>query len=199
MRITLILLKVPKTLQIVYFIYECFTKYLDVLIIKPKGYIYMYINKKDLLKTLIKLNNNCFIYCKQLLDIVVVDYIGILKEKRFKITYVLLSQKNKIRIFLVTFLKQYDNLLSIVWLFKSADWLEREIWDMFGIFFKGHKNLKRILTDYGFKGHPLRKDFPLNGFCEIRYDYKLKSILIEPIEFSQEYRFLKTDNPWNVL
>ncbi len=82
-------------------------------------------------------------------------------------------------------------------IFNSANWLEREIWDMYGIIFTGHNDLRRILTDYGFEGHPFRKDFPLSGYSQLRYDDTLKRIVTEPLELSQEYRFFEFNNPWD--
>ena len=114
------------------------------------------------LKTLNNLNFN------MLLDITAVDYPQ--RAKRFEIIYNLLSLKNHLRIRIKIFVNDNEIIPSISKLFKSANWYEREVWDMYGISFKGNNDLRRILTDYGFEGHPLRKDFPLTGFVELRYD-----------------------------
>ena len=87
---------------------------------------------------------------------------------------------------------------SIENIYRSAGWFEREVWDMFGIFFSNHSDLRRILTDYGFEGHPLRKDFPLSGYVESRYDESEKRILVEPIEMPQDFRFFEFANPWEI-
>jgi NADH:ubiquinone oxidoreductase subunit C len=88
---------------------------------------------------------------------------------------------------------------SLTSLYPAADWFERETWDMFGVFFTGHPDLRRILTDYGFTGHPLRKDFPMTGFTEVRYDYSKKRVITEPLELSQEFRYFDFSSPWDTL
>lgn len=107
----------------------------------------------------------------------------------------LLSTYYNIRIFVRGYLKFYQPLSSIVKLFSSANWFEREIWDMFGIYFKNHPDLRRILTDYAFLGSPLRKDFPLNGYLEVRYDEDMKIVAVEPLELTQELREFRLENP----
>jgi len=114
----------------------------------------------------------------------------------FQITYSFWSILYKIRIFINVFINSLIALISIKSLFNSADWLEREVWDMFGIKFLLHGDLRRILTDYGFKGHPLRKTFPLTGYVEIRYDDTKLFTITEPVEFAQRFRFFKFNNPW---
>jgi len=127
------------------------------------------------------------------MDIVVLHQPGLICK--FQLTYSFLSLKFW-RFFLKIFLIKIPFALSLTFFFKSADWLEREAWDLFGIRILLHKDLRRILTDYGFKGHPLCKDFPLTGFFEIRYDDEKKSIVNEPLELSQEYRIFHFGNPW---
>ena len=136
--------------------------------------------------------------CTQLLDLVIVDRLEIKfnEKKRFSFSYVVLSVINNLRIFINGFLGLFETLPSLFNLYKSADWLEREVWDMFGIFFTNHINLRRILSDYGFIGFPLRKDFPLSGYIELRYDEISKSIILEPLELAQEFRFFKLEIPW---
>ena len=132
---------------------------------------------------------------KQLLDIWGVDYFK--KEKRFEINYNLLNLDYNIRLRVKIFVNNfYFNLQSIDNLFKSAGWLEREVWDMFGIFFKEHFDLRRILTDYGFEGFPLRKDFPLIGFNEVYYSYKTKRIDYKSINIVKKMILYKNINPW---
>jgi len=129
------------------------------------------------------------------MDINVVELITNLRLN-FQITYSFWSVIYKIRIFIRIFVKNFMALISIKSLFNSADWLEREIWDMFGIKFLLHGDLRRILTDYGFKGHPLRKTFPLTGYIEVRYDDTQQFTITEPVEFAQRFRFFKFNNPW---
>ena len=121
-----------------------------------------------------------------LIDIIVVDYP--LKKKRFEIIYNLLSISRNTRIFLKCQLSSLDTIYSVTSIYSAASWFEREAWDMFGIFFVNNFDLRRILTDYGFEGHPFRKDFPLTGYVELRYDENQKRIISEFLETSQEYR-----------
>ena len=137
-------------------------------------------------------NNSCLF--KILSDMTVVDYPK--KKKRFEIVYTLLSLKYNMRIRVKTYVSDTQPIDSVSNIFKSANWAEREAWDCFGVFFSNHPDLRRILTDYGFVGHPLRKDFPLSGFTEVRYDAVVKSVVEEPLEFSQEFRSFEFSNPW---
>ena len=115
---------------------------------------------------------------------------------RFQLIYNFLSFKNNNRISLNIEIGEFSSIETLSFIFKSANWLEREVWDLFGIFFLNHPDLRRILTDYGFEGFPLRKDFPLVGFIEIRFDDEKKCILYEPSNFSQELRSFSFLNPW---
>ena len=127
-------------------------------------------------------------------DITAVDLIG--KEPRYKVVYVLMSLKYNSRFSSSVRLSELDNIESITNIFEGANWLEREVWDMFGIFFLNHPDLRRILTDYGFSGYPLRKDFPLSGYTELRYDDTQKRVLSEPIELTQDFRIFEFNTPW---
>jgi|TARA_Y100000589_G_C27106065_1_gene610140 NADH dehydrogenase (ubiquinone) Fe-S protein 3 len=122
---------------------------------------------------------------KILSDITAVDFPD--RENRFEVVYNLLSLRYNIRITVKTVVNEITSLDSIVALHNSANWYEREVWDLFGIFFTNHPDLRRILTDYGFEGHPLRKDFPLSGFTEVRYDITSQRVITEPLELSQEF------------
>ena len=131
---------------------------------------------------------------KQLIEIAVVDSMG--KKYRFSIHYLFLSVRfqNRLRVLVET-----DELIpvtSLQHIFINANWLEREVWDLYGIFFAKHSDLRRILTDYGFLGHPLRKDFPLTGFDEIYYNESQKKIVYEKVELAQEFRTYTIKNPW---
>ena len=123
-----------------------------------------------------------------------VDYPN--NKYRFKLVYELLSIRYNIRFRVKTFTHELFGINSCDQLYFSAGWYECEIWDMYGIFFKNHSNLKRILTDYGFEGHPLRKDFPLSGFVEMKYNETEKRVINESIELCQEYRTFKFLSPW---
>ena len=100
------------------------------------------------------------------------------------------------RIFLNISNSELESVSSIESIFKSANWFEREVWDMFGVYFLNHPDLRRILTDYGFEGYPLRKDFPLSGYTQVRYDEELKRVILEPLELTQEYRYFNFISPW---
>ena len=125
------------------------------------------INCEDLSSTILFLKTNDKCRFKQLIDITAVDYLA--REKRFKLVYLLLSHENNLRIMITTNIDEKENVPSITKIFPSANWMEREVFDMYGITFLDHPDLRRILTDYGFEGHPLRKDFPLTGHTEVRY------------------------------
>ena len=128
-------------------------------------------------------------------DLCVIDYPD--KKERFELNYNFLSIKYNIRIFVKTYTQAY--IASLTPIFNSANWIERECWDMFGIFFLNHPDLRRILTDYGFDGFPLRKDFPLTGYIEIRYDDEKANIVYEPLEMTQEYRLFNFTSPWEKI
>ena len=150
------------------------------------------INK--LIPILFFLKNHTNTQFKILSEICAVDYIN--KKKRFEIIYNLLSIRFNSRLKIKISLNELQPIDSIIVIYKSANWSEREIWDMFGIFFSNHPDLRRILTDYGFEGHPLRKDFPLSGFLEIFYNELKKRVVYEPINLSQQYRLFEFNNPW---
>ena len=130
----------------------------------------------------------------QLSDVTAVDYPE--REKRFEVVYQLLSVTKNQRLRLIIAVDEGDIIQSVVPLFQSANWAEREIWDMFGIFFAGHPDLRRLLTDYGFEGHPLRKDFPLTGHVEVRYDDNQRRVVNEPVHLVQEFRDFDFLSPW---
>jgi NADH/F420H2 dehydrogenase subunit C len=131
-----------------------------------------------------------------LIDITAVDYLEPV-QSRFELVYQFLSLRFNHRITLKFFTKSLSMIPSATFLYKSAGWLEREVWDLFGVFFLEHPDLRRILTDYGFQGFPLRKDFPLSGYTELRYDEENKSITYDPLELSQEFRIFDFITPWN--
>ena len=150
-------------------------------------------NKINEVLMLLKLDKNC--YFDQLTTICATDYIG--KSDRFEIIYHLLSIRNNLRIRLKFSVNENDCIDSCTSVFRCANWYEREIWDLYGIKFKNHPNLDRILTDYNFEGHPLRKDFPLTGNVELRYDLLEKKVIYQPISLTQEFRNFDFTSPWN--
>ena len=140
----------------------------------------------------LKSNENCKF--KQLIDIAGVDYPE--NEKRFELVYLFLSHEHNFRIKVLIKFQIDQSINSLTKIFPSANWMEREVFDMYGIKFKNHPDLRRILTDYGFKGHPLRKDFPLTGFNEVRYSEKEKKVIYEPVKLEQNYRNFDFESPW---
>jgi len=174
-------------------ILNCYIKGIVSIIIKPK-LIVITLNSEYIYSFLTFLKKHQGLLLIQLMDLWVVDYPANLK--RFEINYLLLSLKYRFRVLLKVNVSEDDNLKSISDIFKSSGWLERESWDMFGVYFSGHLDLRRILTDYGFVGFPLRKDFPLTGFVEVRYDDGEKRVVLEPLEMMQEFRNFLFLSPW---
>ena len=129
-----------------------------------------------------------------LIDITAVDWPG--REQRFDVVYHLLSPQHNTRVRVTAQTDEATPVPSIIEVFPGADWYEREIYDLYGIVFAGHPDMRRILTDYGFEGHPLRKDFPLTGFVEVRYDDELKRVVYEPVRLAQEFRDFDFLSPW---
>ncbi len=158
------------------------------------GQLFIYINVEDLISVILFLKSNDKCRFKQLIDITAVDYPN--KEKRFKIVYLLLSHENNQRIIVNINIDEKNVVPSITKIFPSANWMEREVFDMYGISFQDHPDLRRILTDYGFNGYPLRKDFPLTGHTEVRYSEDKKKVISEPVKLDQEYRNFDFESPW---
>ena len=151
-------------------------------------------DKNNILSLLKKLKeNNDFIF-DQLLDITAVDNPS--RERRFDLIYIIQSLKKNKKLILKTSLKENDSIETITSVYKAADWYERECYDLFGIEFTNHPDLRRIMTDYNFEGHPLRKDFPLTGHTEVRYDDLEKKVIYEPVKLSQEFRDFDSESPW---
>ena len=158
------------------------------------GQLFIETSVKTLYSTILYLKTNYKCRFKQLIDITAVDYPE--REKRFKIVYLLLSHENNLRILININIDEKTPVPSITKIFPSANWMKREVFDMYGISFKDHPDLRRILTDYGFEGHPLRKDFPLTGHTEVRYSEKHKKVISEPVKLDQEYRNFDFESPW---
>ena len=159
-----------------------------------KNEISMLIKKEDLVSTLMFLKDNPSISMESLIDITAIDYPG--NEKRFTLVYNLLSVSKNFRIKVKTKTNEDNPVCSVTEVFPCANWYEREVWDLFGIRFLGHPDLRRILTDYDFDGHPLRKDFPLTGFTQVRFDDELGKVVNEPVKLDQEFRNFDNLSPW---
>ena len=152
------------------------------------------IEDNNLIEVMIFLKTHSSTKFKQLIDITAVDYPE--RDKRFKIVYLLLSHEKNSRIKIEFDIKEGEILSSLTSIFPSANWMEREVFDMYGVEFKDHPDLRRILTDYGFKGHPLRKYFPLTGHNEVRYSEEDKKVIYEPVKLEQNYRNFDYESPW---
>ena len=156
--------------------------------------LFIDVDVDNIISTILFLKTNEKCRFKQLIDITAVDYPE--KEKRFKIVYLLLSHVNNLRIVINTYISENTLVPSITKIFPSANWMEREVFDMYGISFNDHPDLRRILTDYGFEGYPLRKDFPLTGHTEVRYSEDKKKVISEKVKLDQEYRNFDSESPW---
>ena len=148
----------------------------------------------DLIYVLKTVRDDPVLQFRQLSDLTAVDFPE--KVDRFEVIYQMLSIALNARLRIVTSIADGDVVPSAIDLFASANWAEREVWDMFGIFFSGHTDLRRLLTDYGFEGHPLRKDFPLTGYAEVRYNDTERRVVYEPVKLTQEYRDFDFLSPW---
>ena len=158
------------------------------------NHICINIENENLIEVVLFLKNNNETKFRQLIDITSVDYPD--NEKRFKLVYLFLSHEFNSRIIVDFFINENEVVTSLTSVFPSANWMEREVFDMYGINFKDHPDLRRILTDYGFKGHPLRKDFPLTGHNEVRYSEDEKKVIYEPVKLEQNYRNFDYESPW---
>jgi len=156
--------------------------------------LYLNIDSEDLISVILFLKTNKDTKFRQLIDITSVDYPE--KAKRFKMVYLFLSHEFNQRILVNYLINENELIPSLTKIFPAANWMEREVFDMYGVKFKDHPDLRRILTDYGFEGHPLRKDFPLTGHTEVRYSEEQKKVIIEPVKLEQNYRNFDYESPW---
>ena len=156
--------------------------------------LFLSIDSDDIIDVLMFLKTNENTKFRQLIDITAVDYPE--NEKRFKLIYLLLSHEFNSRVIIDCFINENEIVPSLTKIYPSANWMEREVFDMYGISFKDHPDLRRILTDYGFEGYPLRKDFPLTGFNEVRYSEEHKKVIYEPVKLEQNYRNFDYESPW---
>ena len=156
--------------------------------------LYINIDSKDLIDVSLFIKSNENTKFRQLIDITVVDYPE--NIKRFKVVYLFLSHEFNQRIILSYLINENEVIPSLTSIYPAANWMEREVFDMYGVKFKNHPDLRRILTDYGFEGHPLRKDFPLTGNVEVRYSEEKKKVVQEPVKLEQNYRNFDYESPW---
>tara|TARA_B100001741_G_scaffold241854_1_gene202895 strand:- start:156 stop:746 length:591 start_codon:yes stop_codon:yes gene_type:complete len=156
--------------------------------------LFLDIDCSDLIEVTLFLKNNNLTKFRQLIDITAVDYPE--NQKRFKIVYLFLSHEFNQRIILTFFINENEIVSSVTKIFPAANWMEREVFDMYGVKFKDHPDLRRILTDYNFEGFPLRKDFPLTGHNEVRYSEEEKKVIYEDIKLEQNYRNFDYESPW---
>ena len=156
--------------------------------------LYINIDIEDLIVVTLFIKNNVNTKFRQLIDITVVDYPE--DTQRFKVVYLFLSHKFNQRIILSYTISENEMIPSLTSIYPAANWMEREAFDMYGVKFKDHPDLRRILTDYGFEGHPLRKDFPLTGHTEVRNSEELKKVIKEPVKLEQNYRNFDYESPW---
>ena len=156
--------------------------------------LYLNIDAKDLIDVSLFIKTNKNTKFRQLIDITTVDYPE--KSQRFKMVYLFLSHELNQRIILSYLINENEVIPSLTSIFPAANWMEREVFDMYGVKFKDHPDLRRILTDYGFEGHPLRKDFPLTGHTEVRYSEDQKKVIKEPVKLEQNYRNFDYESPW---
>ena len=159
-----------------------------------KDELTFYVAPAGLIPTMTFLRDHTLTQFKVLMDISGADYPT--RSQRFEVNYHLLSIRNNARIRVKTYADEVTPVPTVTSLFRSADWFEREAWDMYGIFFAGHPDLRRILTDYGFEGHPLRKDFPLTGYTEVRWDEEKKRVVYEPVQLMQAHRNFEPASAW---
>ena len=156
--------------------------------------IYLSIDSNDIIDVILFMKTNENTKFRQLIDITAVDFPE--KEQRFKIVYLLLSHEFNTRVLIEFDISEGEKVESLTKIFPSANWMEREVFDMYGIDFKDHPDLRRILTDYGFEGYPLRKDFPITGHNEVRYSEESKKVIYEPVKLEQNYRNFDYESPW---
>jgi len=156
--------------------------------------IYLSIDSNDIIDVILFMKTNENTKFRQLIDITAVDFPE--KEQRFRIVYLLLSHEFNTRVLIEFDISDGEKVPSLTKIFPSANWMEREVFDMYGIDFKDHPDLRRILTDYGFEGYPLRKDFPITGHNEVRYSEESKKVIYEPVKLEQNYRNFDYESPW---
>lgn len=175
---------------------RCVPKWIEQ-VVTEKNEVVVYVYPEYIAPFLLFLRDHTNTQYKMLMDITAVDYPN--ESERFHVVYNLLSIQYNVRFRVKARISELTPIASVVSIFNSAGWWERETWDMFGIFFENHPDLRRILTDYGFEGHPLRKDFPLSGYLEVRYDDSEKRVISEPLQMTQDFRYFDFGSPWELI
>lgn len=178
------------------YIMQCLPKFIQQYSVW-KDELTLYVAPSAVLPTLQFLRDHSQCQFKTLADLTAADYPT--RDKRFEVIYHLLSIRYATRIRVKTYADEVDPVPSASQLFNGANWFEREVWDLYGVYFSGHPDLRRILTDYGFEGHPLRKDFPLTGYTEVRYDEERKRVVYEPLQLTQAFRNFESASPWEMV
>ncbi|KAG8233849.1 hypothetical protein J437_LFUL006872 [Ladona fulva] len=176
------------------YVAECLPKYVQRIQLTAGDELEVCVAPEGIIPTLAFMKDHHNAQFASLADLTAVDVPS--REYRFEIVYNLLSLRYNSRIRIKTYTDELTPIESCFEIYKAADWYEREVWDMFGVFFANHPDLRRILTDYGFEGHPFRKDFPLSGYVEVRYDDEKKRVVVEPLELAQEFRRFELSSPW---
>ncbi|XP_076855045.1 NADH dehydrogenase [ubiquinone] iron-sulfur protein 3, mitochondrial [Brachyhypopomus gauderio] len=179
------------------YVAEILPKYVQHVQVTSYNELEVMIHPEGIVPVLTFLRDHTNAQFNNMIDLTAVDVPT--RQNRFEIVYNLLSLRYNSRIRVKTYTDEVTALDSAVPVHQAANWYEREVWDMFGVFFANHPDLRRILTDYGFEGYPLRKDFPLSGYVEVRYDDELKRIVAEPVELSQEFRKFDLNSPWEAF
>ena len=172
-------------------------KFNNAKIFSNEKYIEIQIDCLEVFNIIKQLKEDSHLQFDQLIDLTAIDYPS--QNKRFHIVYLLMSMTLNQRILIKSSVGDGENIATITSIHKAANWYERECYDLFGIQFSNHPDLRRIMTDYNFEGHPLRKDFPLTGFTEVRYDDLEKKVVYEPVKLTQEYRNFDFMSPWEGL
>ncbi|XP_053576333.1 NADH dehydrogenase [ubiquinone] iron-sulfur protein 3, mitochondrial [Bombina bombina] len=179
------------------YVAEILPKYVQQVQVTCYGELEVMIHPEGIIPVLTFLRDHTNAQFKSLADLTAVDIPT--RDYRFEIVYNLLSLRYNSRIRVKTYTDELSPIESAVSIFEAANWYEREVWDMYGVFFANHPDLRRILTDYGFEGHPFRKDFPLSGYVEVRYDDEVKRVVAEPVQLSQEFRKFDLSSPWEAF
>ena len=169
-------------------------KFSNANIILNNKYVEIQVDQSEIFNTIKELKEDSNLQFDQLIDLTAIDYPS--REKRFDVIYLLLSMTLNQRLLIKTSIDESESIESVISIHRAADWYERECYDLFGIQFLNHPDLRRIMTDYNFEGHPLRKDFPLTGHTEVRYDDLEKKVVYEPVKLTQEYRNFDYMSPW---
>lgn len=179
------------------YVSHCMPKYVQMAQITDNNELEILIHPEGVVPMMTFLRENHKTQFHSFVNVTAIDVPS--RQYRFELVYNLLSLRYNNRIRVKTYTDELTPIESITGVFEGANWFEREVWDMFGVFFSNHPDLRRILTDYGFAGHPFRKDFPLTGFVEVRYDDEVKRVVTEPLELTQEYRKFDLGSPWEIF